>query len=282
MHEEAPGAVDTEESRSIDRPELLRERVMTAPVERRLGGGRAVVFSTVSPTKDTANEDAALLLPVDEARCVLAVADGVGGHAGGADAARIALRRIARSVRKAAEDGTPLREALLEGIERANAEVCELKNGAATTLAVAELDGREVRTYHAGDSPLLVMGQRGRIKRQTIDHSPVGYAVEAGMLDEREAIHHRDRHLISNVIGVENLRVEMSSALTLAARDTLLIASDGLFDNLHTSEIVEFVRKGPLLEGVELMVDACRERMAARGGEEPSKPDDLTVVVYRP
>jgi serine/threonine protein phosphatase PrpC len=281
VRQEADPAVEPEEA-GLRQPALLREREMTAPVEHGIGTGTAVVFSTKSPGKETANEDAALLVPVDERRCVLAVADGVGGHAGGAQAARLALRGVQRAVARAVEQGTPLREAILSGIEAAHAEVCELKVGAATTLALAELDGRELRTYHAGDSALLVVGQRGRIKLQTIDHSPVGYAVEAGVLDEREAIHHRDRHLISNALGTEGLRIDVGSPVTLAARDTLLIASDGLFDNLHTREIAERVRKGPLLAGVERLVSDCRERMAARDGQAPSKPDDLTVLAYRP
>ena len=48
---------------ALAQPELLREREMTAPLERSIGSGRAVVFSTKSPNKDTPNEDAALLLP---------------------------------------------------------------------------------------------------------------------------------------------------------------------------------------------------------------------------
>jgi len=273
VHEDAAAA--------LAQPELLREREMTAPVERSIGSGRAVVFSTKSPNKETPNEDAALLVPVDEQRCVLAVADGVGGQAAGGEAARLALRRISKTVQRAAGERTPLREAILAGIEAANAEVVDLKVGAATTLALAELDGTELRTYHAGDSGLLVIGQRGRLRLQTIDHSPVAYAVQAGVLDERDAIHHRDRHLISNALGTESTRIEIGSSFRLAPRDTLLIASDGLFDNLRTDEIVAHVRKGPLLAGVEGLVAACRERMAAREGGQPSKPDDLTVLAFR-
>ena len=46
--------------------------------------------------------------------------------------------------------------------------------GSATTLAVAEVVGQTVRTYHVGDSPIWVFGQRGRLKLQTVPHSPVG------------------------------------------------------------------------------------------------------------
>lgn len=60
--------------------------------------------------------------------------------------------------------------------------------GAATTLAVVKLSGRTIRPYHVGDPMILLTGQRGRIKHQNIAHSPVGYAVEAGMTRPRRSI----------------------------------------------------------------------------------------------
>ena len=65
-------------------------------------------------------------------------------------------------------------------------------------------------------------------------------------MDETDAMHHEDRHVISNVIGSTDMRIEVGSAIKIAPRDTLVLASDGLSDNLHLPEIVECVRKGPL------------------------------------
>jgi len=116
---------------------------------------------------------------------------------------------------------------------------------------------------------------------QSIPHSPVGYAVEAGLLDETDAMHHEERHVISNVIGSADMRIEVGSAVALASHDTLLLASDGLSDNLHMPEIVECIRKGSLSTIAENLAMRARERM--RGGEDgqPSKPDDLTFAVFR-
>ena len=139
------------------------------------------------------------------------------------------------------ENGEPidLRAAILNGIEAANQAVRDLGTGAATTLALVEIQDRTIRTYHVGDSEILVTGQRGKVKLQTIPHSPIGYAVEAGLMEEEEAIHHEARHVISNVIGSDQMRIEMGPPTELAPRDTLLLASDGLFDNLFPDEIVE-------------------------------------------
>jgi serine/threonine protein phosphatase PrpC len=128
---------------------------------------------------------------------------------------------------------------------------------------------------------ILVVGQRGKIKLQTVCHSPVGFAVESGYLDEREAMHHEDRHLVSNFVGSPEMRIEIGAPLTMAAWDTLLIASDGLFDNLHIPEIVERIRKGPLDVGVRKIVADATARMKRPANGRPSKPDDLTIVAFR-
>jgi serine/threonine protein phosphatase PrpC len=64
--------------------------------------------------------------------------------------------------------------------------------------------------------------------------------------------------------------------------DTVIVASDGLFDNLRTPEIVETCRKGQLLAISRTLADTCQERMTkAPAPGEPSKPDDLTFIAFR-
>ena len=101
-----------------------------------------------------------------------------------------------------------LRDAILNGFEDANGAVQALGIGAATTLAVVEVKENIVRPYHVGDSMILVVGQRGKIKLQSVPHSPVGYGVESGLLDEKEAMYHEERHLVSNVVGSPDMRIE--------------------------------------------------------------------------
>jgi serine/threonine protein phosphatase PrpC len=101
------------------------------------------------------------------------------------------------------------------------------------------------------------------------------------LLDAAEAMHHAERHIVSNVVGSEDMRIEIGSALPLAVRDTIVLASDGLSDNLHGEEIIEFARKGPLEECVRRLADAARSRMQDPQEGHPSKPDDLTIVAFR-
>ena len=61
-----------------------------------------------------------------------------------------------------------------------------------------------------------------------------------------------------------------------------MMGSDGLFDNLATAEITERVRRGPLGECAAALVSAVRRRMEQPRAGEPSKPDDLSFLLYRP
>ncbi len=270
---------ETTQSESASTRLLLRE-TMTTGMMRPIAFGTVAAFSTRCPGKSTDNEDAAALIEVGTSAAVLAVADGVGGHAAGAMAASLTVQAMADAVR-AAEDPTNLRDAVLTGFENANRAVTDIGVGAATTLSAVELHPDGLRSYHVGDSPILLVSQRGRVRLQIISHSPVGYAVESGMLPEQEAMHHADRHVVSNLVGSDQMRIEISSRLNMQRRDTLLLASDGLFDNLHTREIVEIIRKGPLPKAADRLAELTLQRMSATGGDEPSKPDDLTFLIFR-
>jgi serine/threonine protein phosphatase PrpC len=266
---------------------VLAEAQMSEIAVFDFAGGAAAVFTNRSPQKETPNEDVAALWPTGTNSGALAVADGLGGHAGGERASRLAIETIQQTIQAAislAEQPAPadlLRGAILNGIEAANGKVRELGTGAATTLALVEVQDRSIRAYHVGDSVILLCGQRGKLKMQTISHSPIGYAVEAGLMQEEDAIHHEERHVISNVIGSEQMRIEIGPPIEMAARDTLVIASDGLLDNLLPNEIVEFVRTGPLNLAVGALVAEAQRRMANQDGTAPCKPDDLTVIAYR-
>lgn len=266
---------------------VLAEAQMSDVATLEFAGGTAAVYTTRSPHKETPNEDVAAFLPTGPSSGVLVVADGLGGHAGGERASRLAVETLQKTVQAAVAlapdgDADKFRGAILDGIEAANQKVRQLGTGAATTLALVEIQDQIVRPYHVGDSVILITGQRGKLKLQTISHSPIGYAVEAGLMNEEDAIHHEARHVISNTVGSDQMRIEIGPPTEMAPRDTLVVASDGLVDNLLPNEIVGFVRSGPLNEGLSKMVAEVSRRMANRNGSDPSKPDDLTVIAYRP
>lgn len=243
--------------------------------------GNATFFTTRAPDKTTPNEDCLALIPFDADSGVLIVADGLGGQPAGSTASQMAIDTMAQVLDEAASDNIPLRDAILNGIEQANQAILAQASGMATTLAVVELQGQTIRHYHVGDAMIMVTGQRGKLKAYTVSHSPVGYAVEAGMLDEDEAVHHEERHIVSNVVGATDMHMSIGTTLQLAARDTLLLASDGLFDNLYREEIVELIRKGPLSRAAAQLVSLCQQRMQHPQTGLPSHADDLSFILFR-
>jgi serine/threonine protein phosphatase PrpC len=244
--------------------------------------GQAGVFSRKSHLKEGPNEDAAAIIPVDTETIILAVADGAGGLRAGEQASRMAIEEIVASVENGAAADEGLRELIFRAFERANEAILKHGVGAATTLAVALVEGRAVRFFHAGDSMIVLTGQRGHVRFQTTMHSPVGYALESGLIGEKEAMHHDERHLVSNVLGSGDMSIEMGPAIDMRARDTLLLATDGLFDNLHVEEAVERCRKGPLEKVLKHLSEDCLQRMISPAEGQPSKADDLTLIAFRP
>lgn len=298
---------DTVEMNALPELEPHRPEVPEIPDCKvvRFAGGEAVWLSLKSPAKVTENEDSVSAFSIGQNRALLVVADGLGGHRGGKEASQSLVRGLKREFAPLAKQsqqpnvieisgglsipvGQPnhlsdadYRSLILDQIETTNRRLLKKKSGSATTLALVEVEGNRIRTYHVGDSPILVVGQRGQMKYETISHSPVGYAVEAGMLSEYEAIYHESRHLVSNVVGSKEMTVELGPWVPLAMRDTVLLASDGLFDNLLSVEIVDRIRSGSLEEAVQEIAQLALDRMCHPQPNLPSKPDDLTILAFR-
>ena len=240
-----------------------------------LGVGHVFLHSTRAPGKTTPNEDAVGVMRTGPTAGVIALADGVGGAPGGAQASALAVSCALESIRRAVSDGLEPRYGAIDGFETANREVLARVPSGATTLIVALVEERKARTLHVGDSFMVLIGQRGKIKRETLSHSPTGYGVAAGLMDEEEALHHGDRHVLSNFLGSREMNVEVSTRFVLAKRDTMILASDGLSDNLPYEEIAELARKGPLASAGSALVAAAVARMNGTDGSpgKAGRPD---------
>ena len=246
-----------------------------------VGGGVATLYSAVSPAKSGENEDTAAVFPYGPDAVVLAVADGAGGMPGGRRASRLAIGTLAESLRDAHAKGLKLRTAVLNAMEAANLAILQHSRGSATTLTVVSVEGRQARSFHVGDSAAFITGQRTAVKLETVAHSPVGFAVAAGFLSELEGIHHAERNVVSNFLGTPDMIIEIGAPIRLAKYDSILLASDGLTDNLHVGEILERMRRGDQDECARRLVELAARRMREPGNAQPSKPDDLTLILFR-
>jgi PPM family protein phosphatase len=260
---------------------LYVESDMQTPDLVRVADGYVAALSRRCPDKTEPNDDSAAFVQTACGAVVMVVADGVGGCPMGYKASSIAVQCVLDAVDKT-EPFCDLRPAILDGIEQANREILDLGIRAATTLTVVEIQDRVARAYQVGDSMTMIVGQRGVMKWKSTAHSPVGYAVESGFLDETEAMHHNERHIVSNLVGTRNMHIEVGPSQPLAPRDTVIVGSDGLFDNLHLAEIIELGRAGKPMKRMTALAGLADQRMNSSVRNQPGKPDDLTIVMFTP
>lgn len=242
-----------------------------------------VVFSARSPEKDKSNEDCVAWI-VWPNGLLLAIADGVGGQPAGGGASMLATKLLVERFKEVDEQEINLdifREGVLDTFERANREVQDMGIGSGTTLTVVTVAERNARVFSVGDSSTLICGSKGKVKFINTPHSPTGYAIAAGVLDENDALHHEERHLLSNLVGSTEMHIDIGPILKLSAQDRILVASDGLWDNMYLEEIIDAVRKGPIYKAANFIQDTCRSRMIDKEKKLPSHADDLSFVVAR-
>lgn len=78
------------------------------------------------------------------------------------------------------------------------------------------------------------------------------------------------------------MHIQIGPSILLARRDTVLVVSDGLFDNLRLEEIARSLCKGPLLKSTSQRIQQAQQRMQNSTADQPSKPGYLMAITYRP
>jgi PPM family protein phosphatase len=240
--------------------------------------GKAVYFSDRSPTKDTANEDSLGIIPIDDETTVLVVADGLGGMAAGEQASKLLIESLINSLE---DKSISVREAILNGIDTANKEIVDSKKGSGTTASIAEIKGNKLRTYHAGDSLILLSTGHGKVKYQALSHSPISYALACGAIDPERAMSHPERNLISNFIGSNDMQINIGPIIDFSTFDTLILSSDAVSDNLYDDEICELIRKDSMIDGINELIRECKQNMHEPLPDRRCHPDDLTLISFR-
>src|SRR5436309_14138042 len=180
---------------------------------------------------------------------LFAVADGLGGHAGGEVASALALEVLAREMDRA-PGGWPVSKRLRRSIQEANLEIYnkaiavpELRR-MGTTLTASAVVGGTLVAAHVGDCRLLLL-RDGKLTQLTKDHSWVGEQVQYGLLSAEDARTHPRRHMINRCLGRE--LIVGIDVLTTEVRpgDVLAQLSDGVHALVPETEIAEILRTCP-------------------------------------
>lgn len=220
-------------------------------------------------------EDAAGVFSCEAGVLVLAVADGMGGQRGGARASKMAVEALGERVR---EDASV--SGIVGAFDDAQAKTVRRRGAGATTMVAARVTAKGLRLFNVGDSEAMLINSRRRIKVRTTVQSPVGYLTAAGAITPDEAVVHDYRHLLSSAIGIDAMRLEVCGEAEIGRRDTLVLGSDGLFDNMFEEDLMAALRGRDLGKVADRLADRVSERMAGYG--PPSKADDMSFILYRP
>ena len=210
------------------------------------------------------------------ADALFAVADGMGGHAAGEVASLTAIEAL-----RAAFDGNPTADGLAQAVRQANRAVWDRAHeqralrGMGTTLtAVALVAGESedevLAVVNVGDSRAYLL-RDGHLDQLTDDHSVPAELRRAGRLSPSEAARHPQRNVLTRALGVDP-DVEVDCFRVAPYRgDRLVLASDGLSNEVADDEIAHVLRTEPEPEAAagELV------RLAREGGGS----DNITVVV---
>ena len=257
-------------------PILFAGQNLDQPINFSIRDGEVALFTQASPTPSHENEDAVGVFDWTGKTEVLVVADGLGGLPRGGDASQQMVESLSKP--KIKENVDPV----VACLESVNASLVSGRCGSGTTVSVVTIERRGIRSYHVGDSATMVIGRRGRIKFQTTPHSPVGIAEVNRELDEKAAMIHPNRHVINNIVGMPDMWIDIARPIQVADLDTVILASDGLWDNLYRDEVAGLVGNRSLMECANRIFRMTTERMKREPNSEFGKPDDLSFILYRP
>jgi serine/threonine protein phosphatase PrpC len=223
----------------------------------------------------------------EETGYLMIVADGMGGHAGGQVASRMAIATLINIIlhvpdwilrldeehaqklmERAAERYRKVHEALQE-----KARLDPKLRGMGTTMTAAYVLGDDLFVAHVGDSRAYLF-REGKLQLLTHDQTQAQLMADIGMISQNEVAQHRLRHVLTNALGGTEKKVRVDiQRLKLTDADRLLLCTDGLTDMVDDEGI------GRVLAGSESSEAACR-RLVDLALDNGGK-DNVTVVLAR-
>jgi serine/threonine protein phosphatase PrpC len=221
----------------------------------------------------------------EEVNYVLVVADGMGGHAAGEVASRMAISSLIKMALESpdwilrVDEGyaAQIAKRSKSRLKKVGAMLVEegkkdpsLK-GMGTTLTLARSLGRDLMITHVGDSRAYLL-RRGRLHHLTRDHTYAQLLVDIGELDASALSSSKHRHVLTNALGGTSEDVQVDSdRVQLVDGDRVLLCSDGLTDMVEDDVITKILSEAASAD------EAC-ERLIKQALDAGGR-DNVTVVV---
>ena len=222
----------------------------------------------------TANQDSYFV--DDKLGRFFIVADGMGGHAGGQEASRIATEIIHAYLQQHWDSPLDSEVLLKEAVVKANLGIIEdqqvhpERRDMGTTVVVLIFRDEQPLCAHVGDSRLYRL-RGSHLEQITDDHTWVGMALKKGEINAEQAKFHPWRHVLSQCLGREDLQQIDIQEFEVRSGDRLLICSDGLTEEVSDQQIENALTNlKSCQQTAQELIDAAK----AAGGS-----DNITVVI---
>jgi protein phosphatase len=206
---------------------------------------------------------------------LFAVADGMGGHAGGEVASRLAVEAAVGSW---VERGTPNPwKSLRQAANAANVAVFDAAmadpalRGMGTTLTLATLAGTEALIAHVGDSRAYLIVD-GESRQLTADHSRAREMERIGLVTGDQAAHHPARSVLTRSLGTDPLVQVDLMRVQITRGNVLLLCTDGLWDVVTRDDMARIVSAARPLQACDELLELALARSA---------PDNVSALVIR-
>ncbi len=208
------------------------------------------------------------------------LADGMGGHAGGEEASKIATEVVKDYFESHWDAPINSYDLMEKAIYQANEQILEQqvlhpeRGDMGTTLVVVMFRQGETWHAHVGDSRLYLWHQ-GQLQQLTLDHTWIAQAVRAGEISAEDAKYHPWRHVLSQCLGRRDLLegLDIQKIEGLQPGDILLLCSDGLTEEVPDELINKSLQEAKdLQEAAQVLIQSAKD-----GGGS----DNITVVLIQ-
>ena len=186
------------------------------------------------------NDDTASIL--EEKGTYVFVGDGLGAYAGGQQASQVASDVMMAQGKKGGllEEGT-LRSAAAAADQAVHRLQEETGGSMKTTMVFLAIEGGTARWMHIGDSRLYVF-RKGKLQKQTQDHSVSQMAVLLGEIAQSQIRFHEDRSRILRALGGGNAKPDISQEWKIRRGDAFLLCTDGFWEFVYEAEMEQLLK----------------------------------------
>jgi serine/threonine protein phosphatase PrpC len=218
------------------------------------------------------NEDSALI-----SENLIAVADGMGGHAGGEVASAIAINSLVEllSVLDSTEIDLDSKDDLFVNItHQIDAKILQSSkddpelSGMGTTLTALNISENNVGLLHVGDSRCYRYRDK-KLEQLSIDHTVMQELIDQGRLSPDEVASHPQRSLLTQALMGDSGITPILINFQIKSGDKFLLCSDGLTNVLSNYEIIKIIEANSDEEVIPALIAAVKEKGA---------PDNITII----